>query len=102
MSMKARGSTKQGEGRSVADIKDMLSQIDTTLAKLTQIENILSQIITKNKSIIRRCTNKTLNIRGTFGNKIHKNKANRRSRLYGTSSSREDTIAALNFESLQL
>ena len=102
MSMKARGSTKQGEGRSVADIKDMLSQIDTTLAKLTQIENILSQIITKNKSIIRRCTNKTLNTRGTFGNKIHKNKANRRSRLYGTSSSREDTIAALNFESLQL
>ena len=101
MSMKARASTKQGEGRSVDDIKDMLSQIDTTLAKLTQIENILSQIITKNKSIIRRCTNKTLNIRGTFGNKIHKNKANRRSRLYGTSS-REDTIAALNFESLQL
>ena len=102
MSRKARGSTKQGEGKSLADIKDMLSQIDTTLAKLTQIENILSQIITKNKSIIRRCTNKTLNIRGTFGNKIHKNKANRRARLYGTSSSREDTIAALNIESLQL
>ena len=102
MSRKARGSTKQGEGKSLADIEDMLSQIDTTLAKLTQIENILSQIITKNKSIIRRCTNKTLNIRGTFGNKIHKNKANRRARLYGTSSSREDTIAALNFESLQL
>ena len=101
MSMKARGSTKQGEGKSLADIKDMLSQIDTTLAKLTQIENILSQIITKNKSIIRRCTNKTQTIRGTFGHKIHKNKANRRTRLYGTSS-REDTIVALNFESLQL
>ena len=102
MSMKARASTKQRKGKSVDDIKDMLSQIDTTLAKLTQIENILSQIITKNKSIIRRCTNKTLNTRGTFSNKIHKNKANRRTRLYGTSSGEDTIAAALNFESLQL
>ena len=62
-------------------------------AKLTQIE-LLSKIIMKNKSLKMRCTNKTPNIRGTFGNKIHKNKSNRRTRLSG-SSSREDAIAAL-------